>query len=124
MMQNFPHALRADAMTHNLTFDDSKLDALSFRGFTVLPRARRIVSRGAPVDIGSRAFDILLVLLRNRGWIVAKEQIVKAVWPSTIVEESNLRVQMATLRSALGADRDVIKTIPGRGYMLVAEPPP
>ena len=43
------------------------------------------------------------------------------VWPSTLVEESNLRFQMMSLRKALGKDRDIIKTIPGRGYLFAGE---
>jgi hypothetical protein len=51
---------------------------------------------------------------------VAKEELVKQVWPSTFVDESNLRFQMACLRKALGSDRSVIKTVPGRGYIFTA----
>ncbi|MBC9034444.1 winged helix-turn-helix domain-containing protein [Sphingomonas sp. JC676] len=75
--------------------------------------------RGAPVEIGSRAFDLLIVLLRSRGEIVSKEEIVRRVWPSTTVDESNLRFQMTVLRRVLGKDRDRIKTVPGRGYLFV-----
>jgi DNA-binding winged helix-turn-helix (wHTH) protein len=63
-------------------------------------------------------FDILTVLLRSRGCIVGKREIVKAVWPTTTVEESNLRFQVAQLRKALGRDQDLIKTVPGRGYLF------
>lgn len=98
--------------------------AMHFRRFTVLPNARQLLANGVPVELGSRAFDLLVVLLRSRGQIVTKAEIFSHVWPSTTVEESNLRFQMATLRTALGEDRDVIKTIPGRGYLLIAEPTP
>ncbi|MDH7972859.1 response regulator [Sphingomonas sp. AR_OL41] len=94
---------------------------LRFRRFTVLPNARQLLADGVPIDVGSRAFDLLVVLLQSRGTIVSKAEIFRHVWPSTTVEESNLRFQMASLRTALGEDRDVIKTIPGRGYLLVAE---
>lgn len=98
--------------------------AMRFRRFTVLPNARQLLADGVPVELGSRAFDLLVVLLRSRGQIVTKAEIFNHVWPSTTVEESNLRFQMATLRTALGDDRDVIKTIPGRGYLLIAESAP
>ncbi len=55
--------------------------------------------------------------------MIGKKQILESVWPSTVVEESNLRFQMARLRHALGPDRDLIKTVPGRGYLFVLEPP-
>jgi DNA-binding winged helix-turn-helix (wHTH) protein len=60
-------------------------------------------------------------LVQARGTVVTKEVIARQVWPSTIVEESNLRFQMACLRKALGVDRDLIKTVPGRGYLLAAD---
>jgi DNA-binding response OmpR family regulator len=95
--------------------------AICFRRFTVVPSARQLLADGHPIDLGGRAFDLLVVLLRSRGQIVSKVDIFSHVWPSTTVEESNLRFQMASLRTALGKDRDVIKTIPGRGYLLVAD---
>jgi DNA-binding winged helix-turn-helix (wHTH) protein len=94
---------------------------IRFRRFSLLPRARQLLADGRPVELGSRALDLLIALLRAPGTLVTKDEIVNHVWPSTRVEESNLRVQMAALRRALGKDRDVIKTIPGRGYVFTAE---
>ena len=94
---------------------------LRFRRFDVMPSERRLLCDGLPVDIGGRAFDLLLILLQSRGELVTKERIVSYVWPSTVVDESNLRFQMASLRKVLGEDRDVIKTIPGRGYLFAME---
>lgn len=96
-------------------------ETLSFRAFRLLPAARILLRHGQPVEIGSRAFDLLHVLLRSRGSVVERADIFRQVWPTTIVDESNLRFQMSCLRKALGADRDLLKTIPGRGYMLAAE---
>ena len=84
-------------------------------------RRTQAFADGRPVRLGSRAFDLLVVLLNARGRLVSKDEIVNRVWPSLAVEESNLRFQMAALRRALGEDRDVIKTISGRGYLLAAE---
>jgi DNA-binding response OmpR family regulator len=96
---------------------------LRFRRFDVVPSKRRLLCDGLPIDIGGRAFDLLLILLQSRGELVTKEKIVSYVWPSTVVDESNLRFQMASLRKALGEDRDVIKTIPGRGYLIATDEP-
>lgn len=96
-------------------------DELGFRNYRLLPGARLLLRNGYPVQIGSRAFDILHILARARGTIVGKNEIVEAAWPTTIVEESNLRFQVAQLRKALGKDQDLVKTIPGRGYLLCAE---
>lgn len=95
--------------------------AIRFRRFHAMPGGRLLLRDGRPVELGSRAFDLLIVLLKSRGALVTKGEIVNHVWPSTSVEESNLRFQMASLRRALGKDRDVIKTIPGRGYLFAAE---
>ncbi|WP_206996664.1 ATP-binding protein [Trinickia mobilis] len=81
---------------------------------------RREVSRdGAPLRIGSRAFDVLGHLIEANGALVSKEDLISRVWPETIVEENNLQVQITVLRKALGEDRDLIRTVPGRGYQLV-----
>jgi predicted ATPase len=85
----------------------------------VLLEKREVRCNGVPVRMGSRAFDILELLIRARGELVSKEDIMRCVWPQTIVEENNLQVQIAALRKALGADRDLIVTMPGRGYRLL-----
>ena len=82
---------------------------------------RRREELGRPVEIGSRAFDLLVVLLASRGAIVSKNDIMKFVWPSVNVDESNLRFQIACLRKVLAHDRDVIKTISGRGYLFTTD---
>lgn len=81
---------------------------------------RDIRRQGASLRIGARALDILEVLHRASGAVVSKDDIMDAVWPGLIVEENRLQVHVATLRKALGASRDLIKTVPGRGYLLVA----
>ena len=81
---------------------------------------RDIRRQGASLRIGARALDILEVLHRASGAVVSKDDIMDAVWPGLIVEENRLQVHVATLRKALGTSRDLIKTVPGRGYLLVA----
>ena len=101
--------------------DNSDRRPISFREFAVMPATRTLLCRGAPVEIGGRAFDLLLALLRARGEIVSKSEIMRQVWPALFVDEGNLRFQMAMLRRALGEDRDLIKTVTGRGYLLADE---
>lgn len=84
---------------------------------------RDIRDHGASLRIGARALDILEVLHRANGSLVSKDDIMDAVWPGLIVEENRLQVHVATLRKALGPNRDLIKTVPGRGYLLIAHPP-
>src|SRR6478752_3581225 len=96
---------------------------IHFRSFQMCTTARQLLLDHREVEIGSRAFDLLAVLLEARGQVVDKSQIMQKVWPFTIVEECNLRFQMGVLRKALGRHRDLIKTIPGRGYMLADDLP-
>ena len=90
--------------------------ALEFGRFRVLLRQRQLLADGVPVELGTRAFDLLLVLLEADGSLVTKEELLRQVWPGIVVSEENLKVQVSALRKALGADRDVIRTEFGRGY--------
>ncbi len=83
--------------------------------------------------IGSRALDILGVLIERPGDLVSRDEIIEAVWPGTVVEDSNLNVQVAALRRILDdgrAEGSCIQTVAGRGYRFVgsmtrvAEPVP
>jgi DNA-binding winged helix-turn-helix (wHTH) protein len=90
--------------------------AVEFGRCRVLLRRRQLFADGAPVELGTRAFDLLLVLLEADGSLVSKEELLNRVWPGIVVSEENLKVQVSALRKALGADRDVIHTEFGRGY--------
>jgi DNA-binding winged helix-turn-helix (wHTH) protein len=90
--------------------------ALEFGRFRVLLRQRQLLADGIPIEIGTRAFDLLLVLLEADGLLVPKEELLTRVWAGIVVSEENLKVQVSSLRKALGADRDVIRTEVGRGY--------
>ncbi|REG50463.1 putative ATPase [Paraburkholderia sp. BL6669N2] len=80
----------------------------------------RIVRRdGEALHLGSRAFDILAVIVSAAGRLVTKDELMNAVWPNTVVEENNIQVHLSALRKILGADRHLILTVPGRGYQLV-----
>lgn len=98
-------------------------DIMQFCDFVLMPKARLLLRHDKPVDIGSRAFDLLVVLAERRGQLVSKQTIVSFVWPTTFVDESNLRFQMVLLRRIFGSDRHLIKTIPGRGYLLAMDRP-
>jgi adenylate cyclase len=76
----------------------------------------------APVAIGSRALDVLGVLVTADGDLVSKDEIMAAVWPGTVVEDNNLTVQISTLRRVLDPSRvegSCIQTVAGRGYRFV-----
>jgi TolB-like protein/DNA-binding winged helix-turn-helix (wHTH) protein/Flp pilus assembly protein TadD len=76
-----------------------------------------------PVAIGTRALDLLRLLVERQGKLVSKDAIMEAVWPGTVVEEGNLTVQLSALRRILDQNREqgsCIQTVPGRGYRFVA----
>src|SRR3954464_13021147 len=88
--------------------------AIVFGRFRVLLRRRRLLADGVPVELGTRALDLLLVLLESDGALVTKKELLNQVWPSVVVSEENLKVHVSALRKALGADRDLIHTEFGR----------
>jgi phospholipid transport system substrate-binding protein len=94
--------------------------AVEFGRFQILLRRRQLIADGVPIRLGTRAFDLLMVLLQADGSLVAKEELISCVWPGVHVSEENLKVQIYALRKALGADRDFIRTEPGRGYRFTA----
>jgi DNA-binding winged helix-turn-helix (wHTH) protein len=93
---------------------------LEFGRFRVLLRQRQLVADGVTIELGTRALDLLLVLLEADGSLVTKDELVSRVWPGIVVAEENLKVQMSALRKALGEDRDLIRTEFGRGYRFTA----
>ena len=95
---------------------------IRFGQFLLEPERRLLSLDGAPVPLSSRAFDILLLLIRHRDRIVSKDEIFAAVWPGLAVEDNNLAVQISALRRGLReqADARFILTVPGRGYRFVA----
>src|SRR6266446_10180570 len=108
----------APSSTENSLFEGFRLDR---RAGVLFRRDERGIF--APMAIGSRALDILGVLVERPGDLVSRAEIMEAVWPGTAVEDSNLNVQVAALRRALDHDRaqgSCIQTVPGRGYRFVA----
>jgi DNA-binding winged helix-turn-helix (wHTH) protein len=90
--------------------------ALEFDRFRVLLRQRQLFVDGVAVELGSRAFDLLVVLIEADGLLVSKEELIRRLWPDIAVSEGNLKLQICALRRALGADHHLIRTEFGRGY--------
>ncbi len=85
-----------------------------------LDRGERILVRnGEPVSLTPKAFDTLLLLVRNSGHVVTKDDLMREVWPETYVEEGNLAQNIFILRKVLGDSR-YIETVPRRGYRFSA----
>ena len=103
---------------------NQKLELYEFGAFRV-DVAERILTKGQEiVALTPKAFDTLVVLIRNSGHIVEKEQLLKEVWSDTFVEEGILAVNVAAIRKALNdgdEGRSYIETVPRRGYRFVGE---
>lgn len=101
------------AATKIYEFDEFRVDTIQ----------RRLTRAGEAVPLHSKAFDLLLVLMQSGGRDVSKDELLEAVWPGQILEESNLAVNISAIRRALGetaAQARFIVTIPGHGYRFVA----
>src|SRR6266404_6106291 len=94
---------------------------IEFSHFRIVPHRRELLARGQPITLGGRTFDVLMALIGGQGAVVSKDALMQRVWPNRIVEESSLHVQISALRTAFGADRDLIRTISGRGYQFTGE---
>jgi DNA-binding winged helix-turn-helix (wHTH) protein/Tfp pilus assembly protein PilF len=95
-----------------------------FGAFRVDPGKRLLLREGQPVPLTAKAFDTLLVLVENQGRVLEKDELMRLVWPDTVVEESNLSQNVFTLRKVLGEqphEHLYIATVPRRGYQFVAE---
>ena len=103
-------------------------DVFLFDGFRLDRRCGGLSRRDArgdfvPMAIGSRALDVLGVLVERPGDLVSRGAIIAAVWPATVVEDANLNMQIAALRRVLDdgrADGSCIQTVSGRGYRFIA----
>ena len=95
-----------------------------FEGFEIDPVNRVFKGAGKPIFLHSRTFDLMLYMVRNGGRLLAKEELMGAVWGDAAVEEGNLTQGVFLLRKALGASRPdggkMIVTVPARGYRFEA----
>jgi DNA-binding winged helix-turn-helix (wHTH) protein/tetratricopeptide (TPR) repeat protein len=95
-----------------------------FGPFALHAGSRLLMRDGVVVPLTSKAFETLLVLVRRAGSVVGKDELLRQVWPNTVVEESNLTQTIFMLRKALGdavREHRFIVTVPKQGYCFVAE---
>jgi DNA-binding winged helix-turn-helix (wHTH) protein len=95
----------------------------SFGPFRLIPEQQLLVEDGKPVNVGARGLELLRALVENSGKVLSKDELISRIWPDTCVSESNLKVQVAALRRALGEGRRgerYVATVSGRGYRFVA----
>jgi predicted ATPase/DNA-binding winged helix-turn-helix (wHTH) protein len=101
--------------------DTGPTTSRAFGRFQVLPHRRELLADGQPIQLGGRAFDVLIALIEARGAVITKDALMAHTWPDRIVEENALQSQISALRMALGADRDLVRTVSGRGYQFIGE---
>jgi predicted ATPase/DNA-binding winged helix-turn-helix (wHTH) protein len=97
--------------------------AISFGPYRLVAAQRLLMEGNQPVRLGGRAFDILTALVERAGEVVGKEELIARAWPTTFVDEANLKIQVSALRRALGdgqGDNRYVVNVVGRGYNFVA----
>ena len=104
--------------------DQNSAPIFSFGDFRLEPQRRLLFRVGdGPVPLSDKAFDALVYLVEHAGRLVTKNELLRALWPTTVVEESSLYAAISALRRALkdeAAAQRLIATIAGRGYQFVA----
>src|SRR5881396_1357103 len=95
--------------------------AIEFGRFRVVRHRRELLADGRPVELRGRAFDTLVALIDARGTVLDKDELISRVWPDRVVEENVLQTQISALRKVFGPDRDLIRTVAGRGYQFTGE---
>ena len=97
--------------------------AYVFGPFRLIPTRRLLFEGNRALELGSRAFDVLVLLVRRRGDLVSNSELMAAVWPNTVVDVGSLRVHVSALRKALGEEgqgRRYVVNVPLLGYRFVA----
>jgi DNA-binding winged helix-turn-helix (wHTH) protein len=98
-------------------------ERVSFGPFDLVPSERLLTKDGVRIELGARAYDILVTLLSRPNEVISKNELIAHVWPGITVEEGSLRFHVAGLRKALGDGKEgarYISTSSGRGYIFVA----
>jgi DNA-binding winged helix-turn-helix (wHTH) protein len=96
-------------------------EIIEFGRFRIVPYRWELLADGRPLHLGVRSFEVLMALIEGQGAVVSKDALIGRVWPNRIIEENALQVQISALRNAFGADRNLIRTISGRGYRFTGE---
>lgn len=100
----------------------TSLKIYEFENFRIEVDKRLLLRDGVSVPLTPKVFDTLLHLVKRSDYVVDKEELMRAIWPDTVVEENNLNQNISTLRKVLGQNQGenrYILTIPGKGYRFV-----
>ncbi len=101
--------------------DEPFASLFCFEDFSLDASRRTLHRAGAVVDLRPKCFDFLTCLVRAAGRVVTKDELIEAVWPKLVVTDESLTRCVSDIRQALGdTDQRIVKTVPRRGYVLVA----
>lgn len=92
-----------------------------YRQWQVHLGRRELLASGVPIPIGSRAFEVLELLVRSANQLVTKDVLMERVWKGAMIGENTLHGHISAIRKALGRDRAMLKTASGRGYRLLGD---
>ena len=111
-----------------MSVDDSPVERSSqgfrFGPVTLIPAERLVLKDGRPVPLTPKAFDLLAFMAAHPGRLLTKDELMQAVWPDAIVEESNLSYNVFAIRKALGEGEETeryVETVPKRGYRFLPQ---
>src|SRR5438046_1869644 len=112
--------LRKFSKSAQMAIDPTNRNSYAFGDFRVDSVERVLMRHGEQVPLTPKVFDLLLLLIENKGRVIEKEKLMKEVWPDTFVEEGNLTQNISVLRKILSHDgAKYIQTVPRRGYRFV-----
>lgn len=101
--------------------DVKKPETYQFGDFTLDLAEGRLSRAGADIALRAKAFELLCVLIRGRGRLFSKDELIDTLWPDVIASEDSLAQLVSAVRAALGPGAsDVIVTVPKRGYRFAA----
>src|SRR6201998_297556 len=98
-------------------------EVFHFDEFTRDVRERRLLRGAEAVHLSPKAYDMLVALVRQRGRMVTKDELLRCIWPESFVEEGGLTVHVSALRKALGDDAHrpiYVETVARSGYRFIA----
>src|SRR3984957_1221232 len=104
---DFPGLKTTDGGTRVDSRDDQ---GVAFGNYRIFPELKLLLKSGNKVDLTARAFDVLWVLVKARGEVVTKDELIEQVWAGSIVEENNLQTHISAIRRSLKQDRSLIST--------------
>jgi len=90
-----------------------------FGPYRLDPSERKLLRNNQIVELPPKAFDTLVLMVRNSGHLMEKDELIRTLWPDSFVEEGSLSNSIFLLRKALGEDPQYIETVPKRGYRFV-----